>query len=477
MLKPNQKFKVSILELMNPHSRKHYESIGFNYEELKSTYKTLKERKNNFVFLDETLIKINHNTELIYICDYCNTEFISNGSRHRRYLSPEGLDRCKKCAVQQGKIAYKDTCLQQYGTDHFTKTEEGRTQLITRWKNMSESEYASLINKRIETIQNRTEEEKQIIEDKTANTNIKRFGTKAPAQNKCILQKMQDTCVDRYGVENISQTQQWKNQVKDVWENKTQEELDDIKTRSKYTYMENTGYLHPMKNPEVQQKFKETCIERYGVSNPSQCQDVRDRVKATNLERFGNEEFLASGYSIEKRTQTLIDTYGVDHPMKIPSISDKAIKNALSSKYQNGTAPSSKQQRYLCDVYNGELNFYIENSRVVVDIAFPNEKTCIEYDGSGHNLDVVCGNKTIEEKQQSEKKRNYFLLNNDWKIIRIISNKDLLPSDDILLNMLDYSKRWILNTHSWITFNIDDLTVTTSIGIQKYDFGLLRKIK
>lgn len=65
--------------------------------------------------------------------------------------------------------------------------------------------------------------------------------------------------------------------------------------------------------------------------------------------------------------------------------------------------------------------------------------------------------------------------------MRIISEKDLLPSDQILFQMLSEARSYFSTypNHSWIEFNISTSTVRNAEnkdGIP-YDFGTLRTIK
>jgi hypothetical protein len=61
----------------------------------------------------------------------------------------------------------------------------------------------------------------------------------------------------------------------------------------------------------------------------------------------------------------------------------------------------------------------------------------------------------------------------------IISSKDKLPSDEILLQMLDKAVNYFNSTtHSWIEFDIDNFTYRNAQeGTVSYDYGKLRKIK
>ena len=62
----------------------------------------------------------------------------------------------------------------------------------------------------------------------------------------------------------------------------------------------------------------------------------------------------------------------------------------------------------------------------------------------------------------------------------IISSKDYLPSDTILLEMLEQARTYFTTTsHTWIEYNIDTSTMRNAEnkdGIY-FDYGDLRKIK
>ena len=64
--------------------------------------------------------------------------------------------------------------------------------------------------------------------------------------------------------------------------------------------------------------------------------------------------------------------------------------------------------------------------------------------------------------------------------MKIISSKDLLPSDEILLQMLSDAKQYFSDyqNHSWIEFDIDNSVIRNAENKNgvSYDFGKLRKI-
>lgn len=151
-----------------------------------------------------------------------------------------------------------------------------------------------------------------------------------------------------------------------------------------------------------------------------------------------------------------------------------ANSRRINTFYKNGTQKCSQQQEYIHSLVGGELNYPVNNSSL--DIAFPEEKIYIEYDGSGHDLSVKLGEKTNEEFQEKEKKRNYALFRLGWKSIRIISKKDYLPSDIKIKEIIKIGKN-ILKERSWIVFDIDNSEIKYKNFIEKYDFGEIKRLR
>lgn len=106
---------------------------------------------------------------------------------------------------------------------------------------------------------------------------------------------------------------------------------------------------------------------------------------------------------------------------------------------------------------------------------------CIEYDGGGHFLEIEIGKVSQEEFDNKELVREKMIRQEGCKIIRIISRKDNLPSDEILLQMLSDAKQYFSDypEHSWINFDIDNGIVRNAEHKDgsPYFYGELRKIK
>lgn len=199
-------------------------------------------------------------------------------------------------------------------------------------------------------------------------------------------------------------------------------------------------------------KIKQTFLRKYGVEHIAKLQDIKDKKVKTNIEK-----------------------YGVDNPNKLPEVREKMTQTL----YANSSQKASKQQRYINNLYQGILNFPIKY--YCADVFLPNDNLIVEYDGGGHILNVVMGRETIEEYNHKEIARYNVLKSKGYKQMRIISSKDLLPTDQTLLQMLSEAKQYftLYPQHSWIEFNLDTSSLRNAENKQGilYDYGTLRKIK
>ena len=331
----------------------------------------------------------------------------------------------------------------------------------------------------------------KIQSKKQKKTLMKNYGVENPSLSKEIQEKRKQTFIDRYGVENplLNQEIRWKATqtildrygVENVFFNK------EIRDKRNMTLVERYGTLYPLQNEEcfekmkktnmekygaefipqleeTKQKVKQTSLKKYGVENPFQSEEVQEKIKKTNMEKYG-VECLLSLPSFHKRSREIeMERYGVYHHLQNPEI----LAKQKETFYKNGTCPTSKQQNYLHKLYGGELNYCLKMYNL--DIYLPNEKINIEFDGSGHSLGVKRGNITQEEFDRKEIIRNNTIKRENIKQMRIISPNDKLPSDDILLQMLQDARQYFSDcpSHSWIEFNIS----TSSIRSAEYKDGV-----
>lgn len=294
------------------------------------------------------------------------------------------------------------------------------------------------------------------IREKQKKTNLERYGTEVPLRSKEIQEKIKQTNLKRYGVENVLSNPEIREKIKQT--NLERYGVENVllnketKAKRDQALMKNLGTLYPLQVSEYLNKLKQTNLEKYGVECTMQLDEVRQKAKLTSLKR-----------------------YGCEYPMQSPEVLEKWF-----AKNGSNFVKSSKQQHYLCNLYNGILNYPFKC--FALDIYLPEDKLDIEFDGSGHWMSIFLGSVTDEEFEKKELYRNVAIKREGYKQMRIISSKDLLPSDDILLQMLSMAREYFNTTsHNWINFDIDNSIVINAENKDTngvfFDFGELRKIK
>ena len=250
---------------------------------------------------------------------------------------------------------------------------------------------------------------------------------------------------------------------------------EEGREKTKKTFLKRYGVDNPFGSKEIREKINKSNLEKYGYANIGQVPEFKEKMKITLMERYGVDSPSKSEEIKEKIRNTNLERYGFPSAMQCPEIKEKANETLC----RNGNQRTSKQQLYLCGLFGGKLNYPIR--RYAVDICFPEEKLYIEYDGGGHSLTVRFGDLTQEEFHQKEIVRHCIIKREGYKEMRIVSSKDLLPSDQILLQMLSDAKQYFsfYPNHSWIEFDIDTSTVRNAEfkNGSTYDYGELRKIK
>lgn len=248
----------------------------------------------------------------------------------------------------------------------------------------------------------------------------------------CSVYKGRQTNLQKYGVEYTTQS-------------------ENMKEKSKQTFLQNFGVDNPNKAPCIKQKKAKTNLERYG-NECSMNGITKEKIKQNNLQIYGVEHYSQTDEFKNKFKETSLERYGTENPMQNDTIKEKSMKN---KKNKNRTY--SKQQKYLNNLLNGEINKYL--CGYYADIYLQQYNIIIEYDGSGHWYGVKHYQITLEEFTKLEQQREDKIIENGYKIIRFISKKDKLPNDNIIANLIGYCINLILdisNKIKIIKINIDE---------------------
>ena len=227
----------------------------------------------------------------------------------------------------------------------------------------------------------------QCLKDKTAQTNMARYGGVSPMASSEVRERIKTTMLDRYGVVNASSLPEVKERrrctvqerygvdsvlsdpafrerarqtIREVYgvDNVSQSEVikarkressmrrygvpstaldPDVRRRQLETLRRNRPDLPadargPFNAPSVQAAAKATHLARHGVDNPFVRDDVKDQIRQTVREHYGVDNPSLSPVIQERRRQTMQERYGVDNPFESEVFQEKS-RQTVQERY------------------------------------------------------------------------------------------------------------------------------------------------
>jgi hypothetical protein len=124
------------------------------------------------------------------------------------------------------------------------------------------------------------------------------------------LKSYKKTCIDKYGVDNASKSQEVIDKIR---ESKKLINYELANEKSKKTFMERYGVDNPSKSKDIKKKKENKNIDNLGVSNPFQSELIKDKIRKTNIEKYGSYHPVMSELVKDKIRKTNIEKYGVDN--------------------------------------------------------------------------------------------------------------------------------------------------------------------
>lgn len=191
------------------------------------------------------------------------------------------------------------------------------------------------------------------IED-TKHTNNTKFGGNAPACSSVVQNKMQSTCIERYGVENAMQN-------------------SEIKKKTCDTHIERYGG-QGNGSKVLLEKHKKTCLEKYGVKNGMQSNYIKTKVKQNNLCKYGVEHIA----QLQSTKNIVIETKREHKTFNTSNIEEQFAQFLDSQCTQYIRQYSSELYPFNCDFYIPKYNLYIEINAMWTHNTHPYDKNSIE---------------------------------------------------------------------------------------------------
>lgn len=227
---------------------------------------------------------------------------------------------------------------------------------------------------------------------------------------KCCRVKTRDTCLSKYGKENPSQ-------------------VDSFKEKRKETHIKKFGVENAFQAEICKSKSKQTNLKKYGVEYASQNQDIKHKIQTTCLERFGFSSPAKSEQVKQKSKKTCLERYGYEYSLSCPEVREKG----RLTLYENGNIPSSKPEKEMCNLLKqiyGQENCFpgYPLDRLSFDclLVINNIKIDVEYDGWYFH----------SQKQQYDNKRNRLVISKGYKVLRVKGNYQI-PTENQLKEAID----------------------------------------
>jgi putative hef-like homing endonuclease len=271
--------------------------------------------------------------------------------------------------------------------------------LLQEIKNIPFKLYCSTCNKKLTEVQIRSniKHSTDFYCSRKCNPNYKNIDFKKRAE------KIKQTNLKRYGVENVSQIQSVKEKISNSVKSSSKSalekristniekygvehimQLDASKDKFRSTSMANYNTTHPMKNKLVSDKIKNTNFKKYGFYYSFQIPEVKEKIKNKNLELRGVEYPSQDQNVLKKIKQTNLERYGIENVGLVPEFKSKAYETMINNGIigQQVSAVENEVYEYVkslyVDVIQSDWNLI---SPKQLDLYIPSKKLAIEIDG------------------------------------------------------------------------------------------------
>lgn len=151
------------------------------------------------------------------------------------------------------------------------------------------------------------------------------------------------------------------------------------------------GVSHHTQLPSVQQKRKETNLARYGVEHPLQNKSINEKAnekkEQTNLDRYGVRHTRSLDWVNAKGRKTLYERYGVTNAgylNKNTSLTELALFYRISAHFPDTISGHRIEYQHRIIVEN---RYEFETAQCELDIFVPSKNFAIEYNGDRFHTD------------------------------------------------------------------------------------------
>ena len=248
---------------------------------------------------------------------------------------------------------------------------------------------------------------------KKFNNFSKGYATMCIHKYKCPIcsdkadKKLKETCLEKYGVDSFSQTDNFKNEVVKYLH------TEEANIKRKKTCLEKYGNEYQIASIETRNKAKQIILSKYGVNNVFESTEIKNKIKQTIVKRYGTECALLNNNIKNKCKQTMLERYGVEYAMQSNEILNKTKENNLEKYgkeyYVQTNEFKEKSKETIIERYGKESYTQTEEYK------FKTKNTCLEKYGTLNSSQ----NEAVKNKQKrtnvSKYGKEYYFQTDDYK--------------------------------------------------------------
>lgn len=330
------------------------------------------------------------------ICLICNKEYTQLGVHLKKfhkitpkeyyntYFKKEHDGKCAVCGKPTKFISltngYALNCSKKCAANNDAIKEKRKKTNLQRYGVENVFESSMIKEKSKQTILDRYGDAQYRIK-KAHKTQIEKYGSTGFGV-KSIKEKIEKTCVEKYGVDNVRKSEEIRQKGKQTCLEKYGNENYNNSAKRRQTCLEKYGTEEILANKNIRTKIKQTNLKKYGTENVFASSIIKNKIKETCLKKYGSKYWLESDVRKKLYEKTQFAKYG-DWHVRTDDFKLKAAK----TKRKNGTHNTSKQEDFL---YNQIASFYdgkiIRNDyssiKSDLDIYLPDLNIAIEYNGN-----------------------------------------------------------------------------------------------
>ncbi len=221
-----------------------------------------------------------------------------------------------------------------------------------------------------------------------ADTNKDKYGCECVLGNKEIIEKRNQTCIERYGSANVFSSEYGK------------------------------------------QKIKDTNLKKYGTEHASQSDIVKQKMKTTCQEKYGVDYVFQSDNFKEKSKQTCLNKYGVEHTFQSKEIQQKIISDYCD---KNNVIPLNSLMLYApnkcCEHFGIKIYTYKKQNFIS---KYTNIEQLVSY---SRDLEKQSGTLFEKELEEFIKSLNIDYIMRSYKIIPPMQLDCYIPSKNVAVEI------------------------------------------